>query len=111
MADTTKSLVLENYFPTNPNVSTACVDNSNNLEKALKVCYTAAGKRWSNFVAVDMYEVCCLAPGVIACQVLLSRFVCWIHYICCGQKLVSWVSEIEWSYFTEKYGWRSFQGC
>lgn len=53
---TSKSLVLENFFPTNPNETVACQDNSDALSSMLKVCYAAAGDRWSNFLAVDFYK-------------------------------------------------------
>ncbi|KAJ7551323.1 hypothetical protein O6H91_06G010400 [Diphasiastrum complanatum] len=52
----TSSLVLENYFPDNPNQTEACTDNSKALLDMLSVCYSAAGKRWSNFLAVDFYK-------------------------------------------------------
>ncbi|KAL6551730.1 hypothetical protein OROGR_007884 [Orobanche gracilis] len=51
-----KSLVLMNYFPTNPNASEACVDNSAELISMMKTCYEADGKRWPNFIAVDFYK-------------------------------------------------------
>ena len=57
LTDKTKSLFLENYFPTNPNITTACMDNSDDLSKALNVCSSATGSRWANFLAVDYYEV------------------------------------------------------
>jgi len=57
LTNKTKSLFLENYFPSNPNRTTACLDNSAMLSKALNVCHTAAGNRWANFVAVDYYQV------------------------------------------------------
>ena len=57
MTDTTKSLILENYFPNDSNVTAACMANSGALAQALTVCYAAAGNRWSNFLAVDFYEV------------------------------------------------------
>lgn len=53
----TVSLVLENYFPDNPNISEACVDNSVSLTTMMKTCYNASGKRWPNFIAVDFYQV------------------------------------------------------
>lgn len=56
LTDKTKSLFLENYFPTNPNRTTACIDNSDHLSKALNVCSSATGNRWANFVAVDFYQ-------------------------------------------------------
>lgn len=57
MSTSSRSLVLMNYFPTNPNASEACVDNSAKLISMMKTCYTAAGKRWPNFIAVDFYKV------------------------------------------------------
>jgi hypothetical protein len=61
MNSPSRSLVLENYFPSGPNGSFACVDNSADLLRVLGVCHTAAGNRWSNFVAVDFYMVFCLS--------------------------------------------------
>ncbi|CAA0814356.1 PLC-like phosphodiesterases superfamily protein [Striga hermonthica] len=48
----TRSLVLMNYFPTNPNISEACVDNS----AVMHTCYGSSGRRWPNFIAVDFYQ-------------------------------------------------------
>ncbi|KAK6923048.1 hypothetical protein RJ641_011352, partial [Dillenia turbinata] len=56
MNTTTISLVLENYFPDNPNATEACVDNSAPLISMMDTCYQAAGKRWPNFIAVDYYQ-------------------------------------------------------
>ncbi|OWM66269.1 hypothetical protein CDL15_Pgr013486 [Punica granatum] len=50
------SLVLENYFPDNPNITEACSDNSASLTTMMTTCYEAAGKRWPNFIAVDFYQ-------------------------------------------------------
>ncbi|KAK3013485.1 hypothetical protein RJ639_010304, partial [Escallonia herrerae] len=52
----TRSLVLQNYFPTNPNMSEACVDNSAALISMMNTCHQAAGNRWPNFIAVDYYQ-------------------------------------------------------
>ncbi|CAH8391831.1 unnamed protein product [Eruca vesicaria subsp. sativa] len=51
-----RSLVLQNYFITNPNATKACADNSSPLMKMMTTCYEAAGKRWPNFIAVDYYQ-------------------------------------------------------
>lgn len=55
--DTTKSLVLVNYFRTVPIKLLACGENSEDLNDMLYTCYAAAGNRWANFVAVDFYKV------------------------------------------------------
>lgn len=52
-----RSLVLQNYFTTNPNMTQACADNSANLISMMKTCHEAAGNRWPNFIAVDFYQV------------------------------------------------------
>ncbi|KAA8531688.1 hypothetical protein F0562_006595 [Nyssa sinensis] len=56
MNTSTISLVLQNYFPTNPNLTEACVDNSASLIGMMNTCYEAAGKRWPNFIALDFYQ-------------------------------------------------------
>ncbi|KAK4488384.1 hypothetical protein RD792_004145, partial [Penstemon davidsonii] len=56
MNTTSRSLVLMNYFPTNPNISEACVDNSAELISMMRTCYQADGRRWPNFISVDFYR-------------------------------------------------------
>lgn len=56
MNTSTISLVLQNYFPDNPNQTEACVDNSAPLISMMNTCYQDAGKRWPNFIAVDFYQ-------------------------------------------------------
>lgn len=56
LSTTSRSLVLQNYFPDNPNATKVCADNSAPLESMTKTCYEAAGKRWPNFIAVDYYQ-------------------------------------------------------
>jgi hypothetical protein len=52
-----QSLVLLNFFTTNPSQSWACVNNSAPLIDKIKSCYGAFAKRWPNFIAVDFYMV------------------------------------------------------
>ncbi|WVZ24657.1 hypothetical protein V8G54_003201 [Vigna mungo] len=54
---TTKSLVLMNYFRNVKNSKEACRDNSSPLLTMMKMCFTAAGNRWPNYVAVNFYKV------------------------------------------------------
>ncbi|XP_062224985.1 PI-PLC X domain-containing protein At5g67130-like [Phragmites australis] len=55
MDSTAQSLVLINFFTTNPSQSWACGNNSSPLVTRLKTCYDASAKRWPNFIAVDFY--------------------------------------------------------
>ncbi|KAL2931665.1 hypothetical protein RDABS01_037075 [Bienertia sinuspersici] len=45
-----------NYFPTNPNSTKACAENSAPLIKMINTCVQQDGKRWPNFIAVDYYQ-------------------------------------------------------
>ncbi|GAB2214516.1 hypothetical protein Droror1_Dr00018867 [Drosera rotundifolia] len=54
--DLTKSLVLINHFSSIPVKEATCKHNSDELINMLHTCYSAAGNRWSNFVAVDYYK-------------------------------------------------------
>ena len=55
--DTSKSLVLVNYFRTLPLKVLACGQNSGGLLNMTKTCYSDSGNRWANFLAVDFYKV------------------------------------------------------
>jgi len=55
--DTSKSLVLVNYFRTVPQKELSCVDNSASLMNMVRTCHGTAGNRWANFLAVDYYKV------------------------------------------------------
>lgn len=72
---TTRSLVLQNYFPDNPNATKVCADNSAPLASMLETCYEAAGKRWPNFIAVDYYQVCTL-------DILVQLYLQQLYLIC-----------------------------
>ncbi|CAA2957971.1 PI-PLC X domain-containing protein At5g67130 [Olea europaea subsp. europaea] len=54
--DTSKSLVLVNYFRSVPIKLLACVQNSGDLINMLPTCHDVAANRWANFVAVDFYK-------------------------------------------------------
>ncbi|XP_045798874.1 PI-PLC X domain-containing protein At5g67130-like isoform X3 [Trifolium pratense] len=54
--DSSKSLVLVNYFRSFPIKQLSCEDNSGGLINMLHTCYGASGNRWANFVAVDFYK-------------------------------------------------------
>nr|PNR49485.1 hypothetical protein PHYPA_011381 [Physcomitrium patens] len=56
MSDMSRSLIVQNYFPSNPNPINACKHNSDGLFKMLSTCYAASGNRWSNYIAVDFYK-------------------------------------------------------
>ncbi|KAG2724424.1 hypothetical protein I3760_01G015400 [Carya illinoinensis] len=56
MNTSSKSLVLQNYFSTDPNQTKACADNSAPLIGMMTTCYEASAKRWPNFIAVDFYQ-------------------------------------------------------
>jgi hypothetical protein len=55
-----QSLVLLNFFTSNPSQSWACRNNSAPLISRLNACYQAAASRWPNYIAVDFYMVCSL---------------------------------------------------
>ncbi|KAG9160355.1 hypothetical protein Leryth_008772 [Lithospermum erythrorhizon] len=56
LSDTSKSLVLLNYFRSLPIKQIACIQNSGDLLNMLGTCHNASANRWANFVAVDYYK-------------------------------------------------------
>ncbi|CAF1932710.1 PI-PLC X domain-containing protein At5g67130 [Brassica napus] len=56
MGDTSRSLVLVNYFPDTADLIGSCKQNSAPLLEAIQKCQEASGQRWPNFIAVDFYK-------------------------------------------------------
>ncbi|XP_073108052.1 PI-PLC X domain-containing protein At5g67130-like [Elaeis guineensis] len=76
LSDTSKSLVLVNYFRTIPDKSRTCVDNSADLINMLHTCYGATGNRWANFVAVNYYKRSEGGGAFQATDMLNGRLLC-----------------------------------
>ncbi|XP_004304210.1 PREDICTED: PI-PLC X domain-containing protein At5g67130 [Fragaria vesca subsp. vesca] len=74
--DKTKSLVLVNYFGTVPIKQLSCKFNSEDLVSMLNTCYTAAGNRWANFVAVDFYKRSAGGGSFQATDTLNGELIC-----------------------------------
>nr|BAK04257.1 predicted protein [Hordeum vulgare subsp. vulgare] len=71
-----QSLVLLNFFTTNPSQSWACVNNSAPLVSKLRACYDASAKRWPNYIAVDFYMRSSGGGAPLATDVANGRLQC-----------------------------------
>ncbi|XP_060193039.1 PI-PLC X domain-containing protein At5g67130-like [Lycium barbarum] len=76
MDDTTKSLVLVNYFRSVPLKPLACVQNSGDLLDKLITCHDAAANRWANFIAVDYYKRSEGGGAFLATDTLNGQLLC-----------------------------------
>ncbi|KAJ3673087.1 hypothetical protein LUZ60_006461 [Juncus effusus] len=74
--DTTKSLILMNYFPTISLKSTACLQNSMGLTDMINTCYDSAGHRWPNFLAVNYYKRSDGGGALKAMDMLNGKILC-----------------------------------
>lgn len=85
--DTTKSLVLVNYFSSIPIKLTACEHNSAALINMLHTCFGAAADRWANFLAVDFYKVSQIS-FLVSSRFIFSFLSCFVFPIkCCTLSL------------------------
>ncbi|XP_009792587.1 PI-PLC X domain-containing protein At5g67130 [Nicotiana sylvestris] len=76
MDDTSKSLVLVNYFRSVPLKPLACVQNSGELLDMLTTCHNAAANRWANFIAVDYYKRSEGGGAFLATDTLNGQLLC-----------------------------------
>ncbi|XP_066346694.1 PI-PLC X domain-containing protein At5g67130-like [Miscanthus floridulus] len=71
-----QSLVLLNFFTSNPSQSWACSNNSAPLISRLNACYQASANRWANYIAVDFYMRSNGGGAPLATDVANGRLQC-----------------------------------
>nr|CAB3486269.1 unnamed protein product [Digitaria exilis] len=71
-----QSLVLMNFFTSNPSQSWACGNNSAPLLSRLSTCHRAAANRWPNYIAVDFYMRSTGGGAPLATDVANGRLHC-----------------------------------
>jgi hypothetical protein len=76
MDSTAQSLILMNFFTSNPSQSWACGNNSAPLVTRLRTCYDASAGRWPNFIAVDFYMRSSGGGAPLATDVANGRLQC-----------------------------------
>ncbi|XP_006653912.2 PI-PLC X domain-containing protein At5g67130-like [Oryza brachyantha] len=76
MDSTKQSLILMNFFSTNPSQLWACGNNSAPLVAKLKTCYDSSANRWPNYIAVDFYMRSRGGGAPLATDVANGRLQC-----------------------------------
>ncbi|RLN03526.1 hypothetical protein C2845_PM13G00290 [Panicum miliaceum] len=76
MGSKSQSLVLMNFFTTDPSQTGVCGNNSAPLVSMLKTCHAASGNRWPNYIAVDLYMRSDGGGAPLATDVANGHMVC-----------------------------------
>uniref|UniRef100_A0ACD5WWS8 Uncharacterized protein n=1 Tax=Avena sativa TaxID=4498 RepID=A0ACD5WWS8_AVESA len=76
MDSKSQSLVLMNFFPTDPSLTGVCGNNSAPLVSMLKTCHDLSGNRWPNYIAVDFYMRSDGGGAPLATDVANGHLVC-----------------------------------
>ncbi|KAF7096372.1 hypothetical protein CFC21_098328 [Triticum aestivum] len=76
MDSKSQSLVLMNFFTTDPNPTGVCGNNSAPLASMLKTCHDLSGNRWPNYIAVDYYMRSDGGGASLATDVANGHLVC-----------------------------------
>lgn len=76
MDSKSQSLVLMNFFTSNPSQTGVCMNNSAPLVSMLKTCYGLSGNRWANYIAVDFYMRSDGGGAPLATDVANGHLVC-----------------------------------
>ncbi|KAG8046275.1 hypothetical protein GUJ93_ZPchr0008g11828 [Zizania palustris] len=76
MDSKSQSLVLMNFFSTNPSQTGVCSNNSAPLVSMLKTCHDLSGNRWPNYIAVDFYMRSDGGGAPLATDIANGHLVC-----------------------------------
>ncbi|KQJ94776.1 PI-PLC X domain-containing protein At5g67130 [Brachypodium distachyon] len=76
MDSKSQSLVLMNFFTTDPSQTGVCGNNSAPLVSMLKTCHDLSGNRWPNYIAVDFYMRSNGGGAPLATDVANGHLVC-----------------------------------